>query len=75
MVGAQVFRGQAGPAPQRPLLAGLCTAHFSLYSSPEVHLLPLRGTSLIAHAHLPPFLSLQKACPGAWGSESKRSDL
>lgn len=33
------------------------------------------GVFFIAHAHLLLFLSLQKACPAAGGSESKRSDL
>lgn len=33
------------------------------------------GGFSIAPVHLPSFLSLQKACPGPGGGESKRSDL
>lgn len=62
------------PASQRPRLAG---AYKTLLTpqQPRSTFASSDGGFFIAHAHLLPFLSLQKACPVAQGSESKRSDL
>lgn len=69
------FGGEAAPAPQRPHLAGARSGRFLLSSSPDLTFASSDGGFSIAYVHLSSFLSLQKACPGAGGSESERSDL